>query len=355
MKILLKHVGNMGDMVFFLPPVLETLKRVYPGCHITVVTAWGFKESKRSFLPPFAKKGLWCSRNMSGFCISLMASNPHIDQLVHWHDTDLSLSGEICQEEGISYPTWNPAYFEMQKKSGAYDIISELDMGITHGENPLRKIYEAVGLPNETYSNYKIYSTPHDREVAAQVTSAWPKPRIIFLEGLEGQTTRGWDSQKIPALKEAIILRYGVEPRWFGSRFLPTYEGATLTLRQNITTLAYCDAAIGVLSGPLHFAAAVSLPTITLFSDQSIHRAAPAYFLNQYISDPAKKHRTLLGPSNARRQFLKHDEPSYNLTPQEAASQKSNGWLSPGRQSTKTPLAAVTANEIMLVLQDILG
>ncbi|MBI3251647.1 MAG: hypothetical protein HYZ62_01915 [Candidatus Andersenbacteria bacterium] len=372
MKILLKHVGNMGDLIFLLPPVLESLKHTYPDCHITLVTAWGFKETawkinwhelrKMSRAAPLrslwqrgvARRAKWGKRNQSGFCISLMASNPHIDQLVHWHDTRLSLDAAICQEEGISYPTWNQAYFASQKKSGHYDLVSELDMGITQQENPLGKIYAAVGLPQATYSNYKIYFTPRDREVAQHVVASWPKPRIILLEGLEGRTTRGWDEGKIPGLSAAIQKKYNVEPRWFGARFQPRHQGLPLTLRQNIATLALCDAAIGVLSGPLHFAAAAGLPTITLLADQYIHRAAPAYFLNPYISHEAKKHRTLLGPSNTHKQFLKHDEPSHNLTLREAASQHSSGWLSPGRQSTKTPLATITVEEVMTVLQDVL-
>lgn len=355
MNILLKHVGNMGDLIFFIPPVLETLKRKYPDSHITLVTAWGFKERRRRPFAPLTHYDFWGNRNQNGFCIALMAANPHIDQLVHWHDTALSLEGKICQEEGIAYPTWNRQYFAAQAASGKYDVVAELDMGIAHTDNPITRMYQAIGLPQETYSQYKMYTTAEDDRVAASVAKEWPKPTVVLLEGLEGQTTRGWDPGKISELELLIKQRYGTKPRWFGGKFIPSFEGRPLTLRENIATLRYASAAVGVLSGPMHFAAAIGVPTITLYADQHIHRTAPAYFLNAYITDDQKKHRTVLGPTGEHIQFLKHDTPSQNLTPAEAMQQGHQSWLNPGRQATKTPLAAITAQEVMLVLQDILG
>lgn len=334
----------MGDMIFFIPPVLETIKRVYPDCHITFVTAWGFKDTK----------GRWGKRNQDGFCLALMMSSPHIDQLVHYHDTKLSLDGSLCQEEGRSFPTWNQAYYATQKNSGEYDDVFELDMGIGHTENPLERMYDAVGLPDEEYSNYQLYLTEADKAVAAQVMQNLPHPRIVLLEGLEGTTTRGWDPGKLPALTAAITAHYGVAPIWFGGKHTREWRGRSLTLRENIATLLYADVAIGVLSGPLHFAAAVGLPTITLYADAPLHRTAPAYFLNRYVTAPKRKHRTILGPSGSKVTLLKHDGPSPNLTTVEAAAQGGINWRKPGKQATKTGLAVITVSEVCAVLQDVL-
>src|SRR5689334_22073246 len=134
-EILVKHVGNMGDMIFFVPPVLASLKKHYPQCHITFVPAWGLKD----------KKGRWGKRNQGGFCIELMMTNPHIDQLVHYHATALALDGSICVEEGQHFPTWNKEYYERQKYSGGYDAVYELDFGIGTEDNPMERMYQAVG------------------------------------------------------------------------------------------------------------------------------------------------------------------------------------------------------------------
>lgn len=352
-KFLIKHLGNMGDHVFFIPPVLETLKRVYPGCHITLVTAWGYKEKKRWPASGSLGEG-WGKRNQGGFCIHLMMTNPHLDELVHWHDTKLSLERAICAEDGKHFPSWNREYYEKQKLSGAYDEVFELDFGLGYEDNPIQKMYEAIGLPRENYSNYQIYFTDRDREVAEAVLQSAPRPRIVLLEGLESENTRGWDPSKISNLEKAIYKQYGSSPIWFGSRHVPDYHGRPLSLRENIATLTFCDAAIGVMSGPMHFAAAVSLPTLTLYADHPLHRAVPAYFLNAYISTPHKHHRTLVGPDQQPYTLLKSTESDRNLTPAERASQRFRSWQRPGRQSTKTGLAAVTVDEIMTVLHDML-
>jgi ADP-heptose:LPS heptosyltransferase len=361
-KFLLRHLGNMGDLVFFVPPLLETLKKVYPDCHITFVTVWGFKEKKRKWLAPGwlrhakprSRGEVWGRRNQGGFSISLMMTNPHIDQLVHWHDTVLSLDNKICSEEGKSFPTWNQAYYEKQTASGKYTDVLELDIGLHHEENPIERMYKIVGLPQETYSNYRLYFTPKDLRRAQEVMQAAPRPRIVLLESLVSRTTRGWDPEKIPALERAIEKAYKVKPLWFGGEYVPEYQGRPLTLRENIATLLHADVAIGALSGPLHFAAAIGTPTITLYCDHQLHRAAPAYFLNRYIADPHKYHRTLLGPSPEISEFLKPEHPTANLTPQEVTRQNFKSWVHPGRQATKSCLAVITVDEIMTVLQEML-
>lgn len=359
-KILIKHVGNMGDLVFILPPVLETLKKKYPNAHLTLITAWGYKKStpylswkkgNKLSLPRVAFKTTWGERNQGGFGIHLMMTNPHIDQLIHYHSTKTSLTGAICHEDGKSFPTWSDSYYREQKKSGVYDAVHELDFGLDIEDNPIQKMYERIGMPEETYSKYQIYLTDNDHAVARAVMKTTPKPRIVLLETLTGSSTRNWDAAKAKDLAGNIAKSYDHDPIWFGSKYTPEYEGKPLTLRQNIALLTQCDVAIGVLSGPLHFAAAVGLPTITLYCDQPLHRAAPAYFLNAYH----QAHRTILGPSPHPFQFLKYNKQIPGLTPRELREQGFTSWQKPGRQSTKSCLAVITVDEIMTVLHDMLS
>ncbi len=342
-RILVRHVGNMGDLVFFVPPILETLKNKYPECHITLVTAWGLKD----------KKGRWGKRNQDGFCISLMMTNPHVDQLIHFHETKNVLDGSYCIEEGVSFPTWSRAYYEAQKASSAYDKVFELDIGILQNENPMEHLYRHIGMEGETFTNYKIYLTDKDKEVAQQVMEKYPYPRIVLLESIEGRTTRGWDPNKLPILEKEIEKKYGVPPIWFGAKYPHEFEGRPISIRENIATLSLCDVGIGVLSGPLHFAAAMQLPTITLICDQDIHRGAPACFLNEYIPDEKKKHRTLLGPTGSVLGFLKEGSTKINLTKAEWEKQNYVNWVNPGRQDTKSCLSVITVDEVMTVLQDV--
>lgn len=349
-KFLIRHLGNMGDMVFFVPPLLETLKRKYPDCETTLVTAWGYKTRKLKFFPP-RWEDFWGEKNQGGFSIHLLITNPHIDQLIHFHETKTSLEGKICDEDGQKIPTWARQYYESQKESGAYTDVLELDFGLTYKDNPILEVFKKAGIANDYFSNYKIYLSQSDKDKAAEVAKHWPTPRIVLLEGLEGTSTRGWDPKKVQELEREIYKEYKVKPIWFGSKFIPKHDDQPLSLRENIATLTHCDVAIGVMSGPMHFAAAVGLPTITLYADQPLHRAAPAYFMNRYRGDSKKPHKTILGPSTKPLQFLKNNEPSSNLTPHEKAIQNSQNWQNPGKQSTKTGLAAITIAEVMEVLR----
>lgn len=344
-KFLVRHLGNMGDMVFFIPPVLETLKRKYPRCHVTFVTTWGFKD----------KHGRWGKRNQGGFCLHLMMTNPHIDQLIHYDDVHLALDGSRCQEDGRRYPTWSQAYYEAQKLSGDYDSVFELDFGIAYADNPLSRMYQAVGLPEEDGTHYRLYFSDRDRRVAEDVMARLPRPRIVLLEGLEGLTTRGWDPGKIPSLTQAISRAYGVPPLWFGGKHIRELAGRSLTLRENIATLMQCDIGIGVLSGPMHFAAAVGLPTLCLYGDMPLHRGAPGYFLNRSIPDPRLRHRTLVGPTGTTYYLQKNDRPSPNLTPAEADAQHARDWQHPGKQSTKSCVAVLSVEEVMTVLSEMIA
>ena len=155
-------------------------------------------------------------------------------------------------------------------------------------------------------------------------------------------------------LTDSINSKYQTEPISFGAKHTRYFAGRPITLRENIATLTLCDVGIGVLSGPLHFAASVGLPTIVLYCDQPLHRAAPAYFLNSANTDQSKLHRTILGPSPSPNQFLKYDDGVPGLTPVEQQDQGWHSWTKPGRQSTKSCLAVITVDEIMTVLEDVI-
>lgn len=368
-RYLIRHLGNMGDMIFFIPPLLETLKRQNPNCRITFVTGWGFKMRKWQLTPPwrrhpgpqsgiraFAQKSdFWGERNQSGFSLHLLMTNPFIDELIHWHDTDTSTAKTICHEDGRSFQTWSRSYYEEQKASGLYDQIIELDFGVGHSQNPVNQMYQAAGITDTSYTNYRQYLTREDKTIAKKVMSAFPHPRIVILESIEGTTTRGWDPDKVKQLAREIQKTYNVDPVWFGGKHVHMHRGRELTMRENIATLLYCSVGIGVLSGPLHFAAAIGLPTITLYGDHPMHRAAPAYFLNKYIKDSHKKHRTILGSTNSENmKLLKNGTTKVNLTPAEWARQAYRGWQNPGRQATKSCISVITVDEVMTVLADML-
>lgn len=333
-RILLKHIGNMGDHLFLVGPLLETLARRYPDADVTLVAAWGYKD----------RHGRWGERNQDGYCIALMMENPHIDHLVHWDDHRLSLDGNICREEGRHFPTWNPEWYAQEKRE--YDLVLELDFGLSVFDNPLERVYALAGLPGETFGMYPFYGSPQDWEIGRAVAGMHPGPRVVFLEGTDGKSMRGWDLEKVSALERIVGQAVGHAPLWFGAQHPRTHEGKRLTLRQNIAFAGSCDLAIGVMSGPMHFAAAAGVPTICLYGGQPLHRAAPSYFLNPQIADPLRRHLTIEGPTCDEPCFLKRAIPCKNLSAEEKASSGFRSWQEPGRQEDKSCVATIPVETV---------
>jgi hypothetical protein len=327
----------MGDHLFLVGPLLEVLARRYPDTEITLVAAWGYKDAR----------GRWGERNQDGNCAALMKENPHIDHRIHWHDTERSLNG-ICVEEDVRFPTWDPDWYERQKRE--FDLVVELDFGLSVFDNPLERVYERAGLAGETYGHYPFYGSPSDWRVGRAIAEQFPKPRVVFLEGFNGESMRGWDSAKVRELEEHLEKNLGIQPIWFGTHYPKTYQGRPLTLRENIAFAGSCDLAVGVMGGPMHFAAAAGVPTICLYGGQPLHRAAPSYFLNPHIADATKHHITIEGPTCDEPCFLKRDRPCKNLSQEAARTSGFRDWQRPGRQSDKSCVATIPVNTVVATI-----
>lgn len=328
--ILLKHVGNLGDHVFLVGALLEGLAKVWPSAEVTLVTAWGYKD----------RRGRWGKRNQDGYCIALMKENPHIDRLVHWSDFGPSLDGRICEEEGRRFPTWNRAHFDLRR--GDYDLVAELEFGLAVEDNPLERMAAAVGIPDAPLGPYPFYGTPEDWTVGNAVAKRLPRPRVVFLEGFDGTTMRGWDPEKVRALKDRFVTELGIVPFWWGARFAPLYQGRRLTLRENIALLGCYDLAIGVLGATMHFAAAAGTQTICLYGAQSYARAAPGFSFSQ----ERPRHVTIFGPTCDEPCLLKREIPCKNLHGDDRVTTGFESWQRPGRQSDKSCVAAIPVETV---------
>lgn len=333
-RILLKHVGNLGDHLFLVGALLEGIANAWPDAEVTLATAWGYKDHR----------GHWGKRNQDGYCIALMKENPHIDHLVHWSDFACALDGRICVEEGRRLPTWNRSLFDLRR--GDYDLAVELEFGLEIEDNPLERMAAAVGLPDVPLGPYPFYGTPEDWAVGKTVAERFPRPRVALLEGLDGTTMRGWDPQKARLLEERLAGNLGVPPLPWGGRFVPLHRGRPLTLRENIAFLGHCNLAIGVLGAPLHFAAAAGIPTICLYGAQPYARAAPGFFLNAAIADPSRRHATIFGPTCDEPCLLKRTIPCKNLRGGDRTTTGFENWQRPGRQSDKSCLAVIPVETV---------
>lgn len=340
-RVLLKHVGNMGDHLFLVGALLEGLARVWPHAEVTLVTAWGYRD----------RRGRWGKRNQDGFCITLMKENPHIDQLVHWSDVGRSLDARICVEEQQRFPTWDRIHFDHVR--GEYDIVVELEFGLGIEENPLERMAAAAGVPHLSIGPYPFYATPADWEVGSARAAEHPRPRVALLEGLNGSSMRGWDPAKAVVLEQRLRAM-GLHPFWWGAQYAPLVQGRRLTLRENVAFLGSCDLAIGVMGAPMHFAAAAGVQTLCLYGAQPYQRAAPGYVFNPVVPDAAREHITIFGPTCDAPCFLKRAIPCKNIHGADRATTGFESWQNPGRQTDKSCVAAIPVDTVTAAVHDIL-
>jgi len=338
MRILIKHVGALGDSIFFLPPIIHTYRKKYPQAQITLLIAWG----------PRDKEGCFHSRGFDGFTLNLMMTNPEIDELAHYSDRKQSLRKEICIEEGVRFATWNKTILEKKKKE--YDLFFEADLGVPHIDDPLQFLYKKYHLKSD-FTNYKIYTTQSDKLIVDQIIKNYSCPRILICEGIEAETMRGWSREQTEELIKKIKKELGVSPVWFGSKNILDYFGKKINIRQSAEFASRFDIAIGVLSATMHICAGVGVQTITLYGGMPKKRGAPEYFLNKYIKDQNKRHVTIMAPECDTHCFLKKENGPCVLSPNNSLWQS---WQKPGNQKIKNCLVKISVEDVFRILKNIL-
>ena len=142
------------------------------------------------------------------------------------------------------------------------------------GERFLRLLLAEGLIEPETVSPPRLHLTPEERSVAAGKLADTRRP-LAFLIPDAGMEVKRWPEESWGALGRALSDRYGagvVVP--IGSDPEQAARVAQLTggrvwqrgtLREFAAALSYTDLAIGADTGPVRIAAALGVPTVTLF------------------------------------------------------------------------------------------
>ncbi|MCL5030739.1 MAG: hypothetical protein M1480_17140 [Bacteroidetes bacterium] len=364
MKILLKHVGGIGDFVFFVPPLIESLKKKYPHSSIDVLTTCSIRRKMKIGLScrwPFIKRKhlrIWGEPESSGsgYCIDLIITNPFVDKVINFHSSKKDLDGNFLKGYGYeshNIQTWNKNYLNKVLKKNIYDKFLDIDsVAINRFCNPLRILFGKLGEHDAYYSNYKIYTSQYDKNKIDKIIRNFPRPRILLCEGIDSLAMRAWTNEKVASLSLMIQKKYSVNPIWFGKNNIPVVDGKPLTIREHAEFARRCDVAIGNANGPLHLAASVGVPTILLLSLLSFERVAPEYHLNPYITNYRSCHMTIHAPECDKHCGLKPEEPCDQF-----GSNDDKSWISsdnPGQQSTKSCAAAIGVETVFDTLVSVL-
>ncbi|MCL5029021.1 MAG: hypothetical protein M1480_08385 [Bacteroidetes bacterium] len=364
MRVLIKHVGGIGDFIFFVPPIVESLKNKYPLASVDVLTTCSINRTVKIKLIskwPFVGRRyvrIWGEpqSSRSGYCVDLIVANPFVDNVINFHSNKVDLDGRFlstyCYDRCIK--TWNLKYLNKVVSKNIYDKFLDIDsVQLNRFSNPLRILFSKLGEGDIYYSNYKTYTTEGDKRKIDGIIKKYPQPRILFCEGVDSLAMRSWTSEKVAALTQMIKEKYSVDPIWFGKRDIPIIDGRPLTLREHAEFARRCDVAIGNANGPFHLAASVGVTTILLLSLLSVERVAPEYHLNPYINNSNLLHVTVHALECDKHCDLKPKEPCDQF-----GSIIEQGWNSsddPGRQSTKSCGAAIRVETVYETLVKVLN
>ena len=256
MKILfVELLGGIGDVLIALP-AMTALSRSYPEAELTVLT-----------LPPGGE--LLQGNPLIHSVVYADSSNPRksVEVLLARHRFDLIVSD--TNYDGID---------EVIQNSDASRVVTNLwrqpppDQRV--GDRFL-EILLAEGLIKPEESAATLYLTLDEQSRVKEALSFCPRP-LIFLFPDAGMEIKRWSTESFVTLGQALQQRYGA------SIIVPVgsdLEQATSIadaigetqilprgkLRDLAAAIAYADLVIAADTGPARIAAALNIPTITLF------------------------------------------------------------------------------------------
>jgi ADP-heptose:LPS heptosyltransferase len=131
-------------------------------------------------------------------------------------------------------------------------------------------------IRSEAISPTRLHLTPEERSVAAQELTGLRRP-LVFLLPDAGMEVKRWPEECWGSLGQALRERHGADIvvpvgsdpdqaervfRLVGERACVWQRGA---LRELAAALSFADIAVGADTGPARIAAALGVPTVTLF------------------------------------------------------------------------------------------
>jgi lipopolysaccharide heptosyltransferase I len=286
-RILIIKPSALGDVVHTLP-VLNLLRRRWPGAHI----AWV----------------------VDGAFASLLEGHRQLDEVIRF---DRRRFGRGWRDPGAAVGLFE---FMSNLRRGAFDLVLDLqgllrsgwmtmrtrapvrvgfsnarelahlfythrvpvDSPEQHAVDRYLNLCETIGCGREPIEfNFRV--TDEDRRHVAQLAGD-DRPYAVLLPGTNWPTKR-WPVEYFAALVGPLRQRFGLESVVAGGSDVADIAaqipratnlvGQTSNLRQLVALLARADLVIANDSGPMHIAAALGRPLVTMFGPTNPLRTGP--------------------------------------------------------------------------------
>src|SRR5215212_958988 len=256
-------LGGLGDVLISLGAI-QALARSYPGARLTVLT-----------FPPGGE---------------LLEDDPLIHEVAYAPSPDSTRphGARGAVERLLARGDW-----DLVVSDTSYDGIDGLIRGCAApltvdnlwrspppdervDERFLRILSEEGLIRPEAISPARLHLTPEVRSVAAEELTGLRRP-LVFLLPDAGMAVKRWPEESWGFLGRALRERYGADivvpvgsdagqaervTRLVGERARVWPRG---TLRELAAALSFADIAVGADTGPARIAAALGVPTVTLF------------------------------------------------------------------------------------------
>src|SRR5918997_6860590 len=256
-------LGGLGDVLISLGAI-QALARSYPEARLTVLT-----------FPPGGE---------------LLEGDPLIHEVAHAPKPNLArpYSAREAVEKMLARKNWDlvvsdTSYDDIDgliRNCGAPITVANLwrspppDERV--GERFLRILSEEGLIRPEAISPARLHLTPEEGFAAAEELTGLRRP-LVFLLPDAGMEVKRWPEESWGSLGQALRERHGADIvvpvgsdpdqaervfRLVGKRACVWRRG---TLRELAAALSFADIAVGADTGPARIAAALGVPTVTLF------------------------------------------------------------------------------------------
>ncbi len=281
-RILLIRLSSLGDVVL-TTPAIRAVRAAFPDAHIAMLVG------KRA--------------------APVLRENPHLDEILLFDRTAKDKdTGEMLRVRRILRSRNFTLAIDLQRKfrtavlmylsgaservgSGALATVRVPERGNKHATAHYFDLLEAIGIP-AVESKLAIYLTADERTAAAArfaAAGAAPSGIKVGLFPGAGWKLREWMPERFAAVGDRLIERFGAAVLIFGGpgetalvarvaarmRGCPVSFAGALSVRELAASVAECDLFLTNDTGPMHIAAAVGTPTLSLFGPGNHVRFQP--------------------------------------------------------------------------------
>jgi len=289
-RIVVYRIGNIGDILVTLP-ALNAIRKRFPDAHIALLTSPGKKGAPgaEQILP----LGKWFDELFVYFSSDVQSWNGRLQLLRRLREGKFDLFIQLPNQQSrlrdevrnmtfarfagcryaVGFEVSQRALFLREEALHVPQIRESLRIYRSVASQLLLDSYEDVLLP--------ISDAPRRQVASLLLRAGVPEnePFVVMHAGAKRQTNQ-WPLERYARVADEIIRRWGTRVVLTGSAAeLPAVERVAelmrekpivicgqLNLPQMAALLERCSLYVGNDTGPMHIAAAVGTPTVSVFS-----------------------------------------------------------------------------------------